>query len=354
MRVPVGERDLDQPHALLDQPPRHEARLAEGRRAVEGARRLALLGDVEGAHFLRVDESERAAIRLALVGDLGLGVSGREAPVLRLEQSLAVLEPEVVHARGQLEVLERVLDLLDQERREVGREVTRARGRLGSDRDAPRQPALGDSQLMRDEAAHVRVRDGRVDSITGVHEIASRVVIGVLGVERPHERERARLRQPREVLAQASRLDPRLDRLERAARLGPGLGVERVELARTALQEQEDHGVGGSFGGSFVLCKKRCPQTTAEGRRDRRSERELDEVAASRGTVRASRCVLHLFAPNNDVQRRGAEVAKEPQRTAWESFVPVFPLRLLGDLWPSAWNVVSWSRLVAVRSWVSD
>ena len=269
-------KDLDEPHAALDQPPRHQALPAErlADRLVEAVERLRGLGLAGDVHRAR-----RASLHA--VGELVRGDPRRQLAVagkllhVQLVQLRQRIEARALgfggHAGRRLQIDDRIagrteLRALIGGRNEAGapvvRSAERSAARVGHD-DVGRQAGRDRAQAVGDPRADAR--KSQVD-LPGLHLVGALHVIVRPPVHRAQERDLVDV--PAEVRKELRHLDPALPVLlerEGARHQRPGkslphdhvalhlavdrlagvlrqrrLRIERIHLAPAAAHEQRD------------------------------------------------------------------------------------------------------------------
>ena len=116
VRVPAVEHDLDEAHAGLDEAARHEAAAAEVGVAVGARDGVGLVGEVERLEPRRVHHADGARVDGAARLDLGVAGARGEVVLERVERLLALEEAHHVHAGRVVGVLQRLLQVLHDER----------------------------------------------------------------------------------------------------------------------------------------------------------------------------------------------------------------------------------------------
>ena len=244
VRVPPVEHDLDELHAALDEPACHETPATEVRIAVSTSRRLGLAGHVEGVELWRVHQTN--GLRVDLATPVDLGVAGRllESIFHRPERREPPLEARPVDPRGQRHVRGRGPRLLQDERSVRNAEKPGAEARP-ADADERRKRRLRVAEAGAGPRAEGRMQDGGVRGVAGVDVVLRAAVVALLARHAANERDLVgALGESRQVFAQGHAGRTGLDRLERPARRATRFGVERVDVARAAVEPQEDAGRG--------------------------------------------------------------------------------------------------------------
>ncbi len=283
VRVPAAARlDGHESHTRLDQPASQQATLAQVVAAIALAQRQRLAGNVEGLLGLLVGHHLH---RVFVEGVQPLDVARRvdvAADRVEVTQQLPpIVQTRSVHPARQLQIayLE-VVGVGIGVRSEwiVRRSEVRRLAQTEGPRqvDVSRQPRLvGPLHPCRDRSARgidvVVDLDGRL--IAGKHPLRSHAVAGVGVVGGAQDRQLVHhLGLVRQVLADLNAGDVGADRLELAANLrrGTGLQVVGVQMAGPAgLPDQDDGlaalGGSGSLAGAGLQAKQARQRQTAEG-----------------------------------------------------------------------------------------
>ena len=81
MGVPAAERDLDKPHAVLDQSTREQTSLGKSRAAIEFLGRRGLFLQIEGPQILALHQPHSLLIEAPVSADVGMRKTLVEGPV---------------------------------------------------------------------------------------------------------------------------------------------------------------------------------------------------------------------------------------------------------------------------------
>src|SRR5262249_52123868 len=120
-------------------------------------------------------------------------------------------------------------------------EAATARPPAGQDRDVPGDICMPYRQLMAADRADRGMLNRRVGTITGLHQVRAALVVPLLAHHRPDQGDRAHLLGQLLVpLGELDAGDRGRDRLRAGGTPGSGVRVERLELARAAVQPEQD------------------------------------------------------------------------------------------------------------------
>ena len=242
VRVPAAERHLDAADADLDEPAGGEAAAAEGGVAVLGADARPARCDTSNAFSCSEDIITRAR---AMVSRCSVASTPRRRPRAKARSTTSrSLDPRQLArpGRGRRHVGQAALRVVHLEGVElVAEEPAAARPLAGQDRDVPGDVRPVDGQLVAADRPDRGVLDRRVGAVAGLHHVRPALVVALLAHQRSDEGDRAHLvGQPLVPLGELDALDGGRDRLRPAGGPGPGVRVERLELARPAGHPEQD------------------------------------------------------------------------------------------------------------------
>ena len=263
VHVPAGDAedgvevvDGDVAAAAFDQPPSHQAALAQRVAAVAVALLRGLLREVEGLlGFGRGQQVEGSRVG-GVAADFGVGLGLLLHLVDLREQLLASVEPELGLPGGRLQVRDfevRASRVRAEEERLVS--TAEIRGRLPVQRtgsgvadlvrqDDRRRQRAATAEDFRDHRAAVRLHAVRVEVVPGHHPaLAVFVSRSRLVMQAANQRDLVHhARHQRKVLADLNAGDVRVDRLEFSSDLRRSLRlhVPRIELPRRSNQKNRD------------------------------------------------------------------------------------------------------------------
>ena len=287
VHIPAAMRNLDEAHAVLDEPARQEATLTETRCAVTRLGFGGFGGEVEGLEFRALHELEGGVVEFIVGLDVLVGGLGAEAGVEFSEQ-LRTLGLDRFIREG-LDVLQPVGGRLDRQRRERSREPAVAVVGRTADADRRRQSLAGAAQEVLGPRPEGRVLERAALLEASAHEVGGGSMHADLG---GHAADDGDLVGDLHGLGQEGRqLIPGLGRDGRGGPLvGAGLRVEGVDVRHAAGEFDEDDSLG-----------------LAEARQ-----------AGVRSRARSLRRLRELTEERQDAQAKGDLGAAFDERTAGE------------------------------------
>ena len=243
VRVPAAERDLDAAHADLDEPARGQAAAAEGRVAVLGERRAA--GSCETSNALSCSEviitRARASVSRCSVASTRPRRPRAKARSTTSRSWTRASSRGVGHAARSRRAACPCGSPIWKASNSPPRKPPRLGHLLGQDRDVPGDVGPAHRQLVAADRADRGMLDRRVGPVAGLHQVRAALVVALLAHHRPDQRDRPHLLgQVLEALGELDALDGGRDGLRAAGDPGVGVRVEGLELARAAVQPEQD------------------------------------------------------------------------------------------------------------------
>ena len=183
----------------------------------------------------------------------------------------------------------------------------------------PRDARAARGQLVAADRADRRVIDRRVGPVAGLQQVGAALVVALLAHHRPDQRDRAHLLgEPAEAVGELHALHGRVDGLRAAGDRLAGLGVERLELARPALQPEQDDRLR-----RLAAIARPARRAVADGRQPAHAgQAERLQESAATGKEQARRMRMRQWFHENSVALTSVQKMSDIRSSRSLPFVP--------------------------------